>query len=75
MIFVIFCVDPAIDEINRAREEYNIRKEAGEKNPKVEIKSTSVFGGVSDKTKNKEKKDKITLHVNGCSIFGGVDIK
>lgn len=31
---------PAIDEINRAREEYNIRKEAGEKNPKVEIKST-----------------------------------
>lgn len=42
---------------------------------KVEIKSTSVFGGVSDKTKNKEKKDKITLHVNGCSIFGGVDIK
>lgn len=42
---------------------------------KVEIKSTSVFGGVSDKTKNKEKKDKVTLHVNGCSIFGGVDIK
>ena len=42
---------------------------------KVEIKSTSVFGGVSDKTKNKEKKDKITLHVTGCSIFGGVDIK
>lgn len=42
---------------------------------KVEIKSTSVFGGVSDKTKNKEKKDKISLHVNGCSIFGGVDIK
>lgn len=42
---------------------------------KVEIKSTSVFGGVSDKTKNKEKKNKITLHVNGCSIFGGVDIK
>lgn len=31
---------PAIDEINRAREEYNIRKEAGEKDPKVEIKST-----------------------------------
>lgn len=42
---------------------------------KVEIKSTSVFGGVSDKTKNKEKKDKVTLHINGCSIFGGVDIK
>ena len=42
---------------------------------KVEIKSTSVFGGVSDKTKNKEKKDKVTLHVKGCSIFGGVDIK
>lgn len=42
---------------------------------KVEIKSTSVFGGVTDKTKNKEKKDKVTLYVNGCSIFGGVDIK
>lgn len=42
---------------------------------KVEIKSTSVFGGVSDKTKNKEKKDKVILYVNGCSIFGGVDIK
>lgn len=42
---------------------------------KVEIKSTSVFGGVSDKTKNKEKKDKVTLYVNACSIFGGVDIK
>ena len=42
---------------------------------KFEIKSTSVFGGVSDKTKNKEKKDKVTLYVNSCSIFGGVDIK
>ena len=39
------------------------------------IDATAVFGGVSDKTKNKEKKDKVTLHVNGCSIFGGVDIK
>lgn len=31
---------PAIDEINRAREEYALRKEAGEENPKVNIKST-----------------------------------
>ena len=31
---------PAIDEINRAREEYALRKEAGEENPQVNIKST-----------------------------------
>ena len=42
---------------------------------KVEIKSTSIFGGVTDKTKAKEKKDKITLYVNGSAIFGGVEIK
>ena len=42
---------------------------------KVEIKSTSVFGGVIDKTKSKEKNDKITLYVNGSAIFGGVEIK
>lgn len=42
---------------------------------KVEIKSTSVFGGVTDKTKSKEKNDKITLYVNGSAIFGGVEIK
>lgn len=42
---------------------------------KVEIKSTSIFGGVSDKTKTKEKNDKVTLYVNGCAIFGGVEIK
>lgn len=42
---------------------------------KVEIKSTSVFGGVTDKTKSKEKNDKVTLYVNGSAIFGGVEIK
>lgn len=42
---------------------------------KVEIKSTSVFGGVTDKTKTREKKDKTTLYVNGSAIFGGVEIK
>ena len=31
---------PAIDEINKAREEYMLRKEAGEKNPQVKVKST-----------------------------------
>lgn len=31
---------PAIDEIKRAREEYEMRKEAGEKNPRVEVKSS-----------------------------------
>lgn len=42
---------------------------------KVEIKSTSVFGGVTDKTKTKEKNNKVTLYVNGSAIFGGVEIK
>lgn len=42
---------------------------------KVEIKSTSIFGGVTDKTKTKEKNNKVTLYVNGCAIFGGVEIK
>lgn len=42
---------------------------------KVEIKSTSVFGGVVDRTKTKEKNDKVTLYVNGSAIFGGVEIK
>ncbi len=42
---------------------------------KVEIKSTSVFGGVTDRTKTKEKNDKVTLYVNGSAIFGGVEIK
>ena len=31
---------PAIDEINKAREEYMLRKEAGEENPQVKVKST-----------------------------------
>lgn len=31
---------PAIDEINRAREEYALRKEAGEETPQVKVQST-----------------------------------
>ena len=42
---------------------------------KIEVKSTSIFGGVNDKTKYNKKKDKTTVYVNGCSIFGGVEIK
>lgn len=42
---------------------------------KVEVKSTSIFGGVNNKTKYNKKKSKTTIYVNGCSIFGGVEIK
>lgn len=41
---------------------------------KVEIVSSSMFGGVSDKRKNKGEGAK-TLYVNATCIFGGVEIK
>lgn len=42
---------------------------------KVKIKSTSVFGGVSDKKKNKTNNKSYTIYVNATCLFGGVDIK
>lgn len=42
---------------------------------KVKIKSTPIFGGVSDKTVQIIKEDAPTLYINSTSIFGGVDIK
>ena len=45
-------------------------------NMKVKVKSSSIFGGVSDKKKNTvEAQDAHTIYVNATCIFGGVDIK
>lgn len=44
-------------------------------NVKVKIVSTPIFGGVSDKRKNKNKDAKETLYINATCVFGGVDIK
>ncbi|MBO5702594.1 MAG: hypothetical protein J6S71_09155 [Clostridia bacterium] len=44
---------------------------------KVRVKSTAVFGGVSNKTRRYDKDDEnvVTLYVSGLALFGGVDIK
>ncbi len=44
-------------------------------NVKVKVKSTPIFGGVSDKTSCEDKKDMHTIYVNSVCIFGGVEIK
>ena len=41
---------------------------------KVEIVSSSIFGGVSDKRKNKNGGAK-TLYINATCIFGGTEVK
>ena len=43
-------------------------------NVNVEIKSSSLFGGVSNKKENKNVNDK-TIYINSICMFGGVDIK
>lgn len=45
-------------------------------NIKVKIKSSSIFGGVSDERKNKvENAEGRTIYVNATCLFGGVEIK
>lgn len=44
-------------------------------NVKVKISSTSIFAGVSDERKNKNKDAEITIYVNATCLFGGVEIK
>jgi len=44
-------------------------------NVKIKVKSTSIFGGVSDKSKYVEKENMHTIYVNATCLFGGVDIK
>lgn len=44
-------------------------------NVKVKVKSTSIFGGVSDNKKHSESEDAHTIYINASCVFGGVDIK
>lgn len=41
----------------------------------VKIKSTSIFGGASNKSKNEVNEKSNTIYVNATCLFGGVDIK
>lgn len=44
-------------------------------NVKVKVKSTPIFGGVSDKNKHSSEKEAFTIYVNSVCVFGGVEIK
>jgi len=44
-------------------------------NVKVKVKSSSIFGGVSDKKKHTENTEAHTVYINATCLFGGVDIK
>ena len=45
-------------------------------NVNIKIKSSSIFGGVSDKRKNTSQDEKNkTIYINATCIFGGVEIK
>lgn len=41
----------------------------------VEVKSTAIFGGVSDKRRSDSALTSPTVYVSGICLFGGVDIK
>ena len=41
----------------------------------VKIKSTSIFGGASNKSKNETDEKSKVIYVNATCLFGGVDIK
>lgn len=44
-------------------------------NVQVKIKSTPIFGGVSDKTIHSSKEKSHVIYINATCVFGGVDIK
>lgn len=44
-------------------------------NVKVKIKSTSIFGGVSDRKQYNIDEKAFTIYINATCIFGGVEIK
>lgn len=44
-------------------------------NVNVKIYSNSIFGGVSDKRRNKSKNNPYTVYINSTCMFGGVDIR
>ena len=45
------------------------------KDVKVKVKSTPIFGGVEDKTKQKINDKSKIVYINSTTIFGGVEIK
>ena len=44
-------------------------------NVKIKIKSTPIFGGVSNKANTKADENSHTIYINGTTVFGGVEIK
>ena len=44
-------------------------------NVKVKVKSSSIFGGVSDDKKHSESPEACTVYINATCLFGGVEIK
>ena len=44
-------------------------------NVKIKIKSTPIFGGVSNKAKTKVDENSHTIYINGTAVFGGVEVK
>lgn len=44
-------------------------------NVNIKISSTSIFGGVSNKTSNHQNESAPTIYIKGTGLFGGVDIK
>lgn len=44
-------------------------------NINIKIKSTSLFGGVSDERKTKVTDGKHTIYINATAMFGGIEIK
>lgn len=45
------------------------------KNVKVEIKSNSIFGGVSNEIKQTKDKKEHIVYIKGTCLFGGVEVK
>ena len=44
-------------------------------NVNVQVSSTSIFGGVDDKTRKINIEGAVTVHVTAAAVFGGVDIR
>ena len=44
-------------------------------NVKIKTKSTSIFGGVENRSNTNGEENTHTIYVNGTAIFGGVEIK
>lgn len=44
-------------------------------NVNVKVKSTGIFGGTSNKSKNKNEDERKTIYIESFALFGGVEIK